>query len=249
MAPADPQALSYDPRIILKMRLVTHTLGPASPTTSDNHWSIFFIISEVEGGKDSVRANMTAPDYEKRTGQLQWENHNYVISNSAVQYWDIPVTTPGLAVSHVVTLFLGMNRQEYDMAAGGSGCRWWCYTALLDLADWGYIGPSEPSRLLPYFGFQYHKTQPPKALTMPMGEFFPRVIPQPPIYRYGNPLQEFLPFALNGQTKWIPLSDWFTYRFGDSSDDDGVNNNNPEYLRNDRYNICFRQLTPFQYAN
>lgn len=125
MAPVHSQILAHDPRVIQKIRLVTHTLGPASPITSDNHWSIFFIISEVENEEDSVRVNMVNPDYDKLTGELQWENHNYVISNSAIRCWDIPVVTPGLAVAHVVSLFLGMNRHEYDMAGGGSGCRWW----------------------------------------------------------------------------------------------------------------------------
>lgn len=126
----DPRALAQDPRVIRKVRLVTHTLGIASPATSHNHWSIFFIISEQEQEEDSVRVNMTAPDYDKLTGDLQWGDHNYVLSNSTIQYWDIPVTSP-FTVAQVVSLLFGLNRHDYDMSGGGSGCRWWWYVPII----------------------------------------------------------------------------------------------------------------------
>ena len=122
----DFQTLAHDPRIILKVRLVTHTLGEASPTTSDNDWSIFLIISEKENEEDSVRVNMSAPDYEKLTGELQWGDHNYVISNSAVAYWDCSVVlTSEFTVASAVSLLFGLGRDDYEMSGGGSGCRWW----------------------------------------------------------------------------------------------------------------------------
>lgn len=114
------------------------------------------------------------------------------------------------------------------------------YTALLDLAEWGYIGSSTPENLLQCFTYQYHKTHPPKKLAMPMGTFFPRdILVQPQIYRFGNPLKNFLPFTLNDQTKWIPYDDWISYQ----------DHNNNNCFRSDRYNIFFRQLAPFRYAN
>ncbi|KAK2799003.1 hypothetical protein FQN50_008630 [Emmonsiellopsis sp. PD_5] len=39
MAPISPTAVQNDTRAVAQVRVIVHTLGPAGPTTSDNHWT------------------------------------------------------------------------------------------------------------------------------------------------------------------------------------------------------------------
>lgn len=57
MAPLDRTDAENDHRPVSHVRVVVHTLGPASPTTSDNHWSVYLILAN---GSGSVRVNIAA---------------------------------------------------------------------------------------------------------------------------------------------------------------------------------------------
>lgn len=66
--PLTPQAAVQDQRVVDLVRVVVHTLGPAGPTISDNHWSIYLLLAHGQG---SVRMNMRAdPGYVN--GILSW---------------------------------------------------------------------------------------------------------------------------------------------------------------------------------
>ena len=121
----DPTTAQADSRGISQIRVVVHTLGPAGPTISDNHWSIYLVLQNDEG---SVRINMRA-EYDDPTGILEWSKQDYVLTNSAVRHWDFPAAQ-GLKVEHIARLIYGLGRQRYDMSGGGSGCRWWVYVHL-----------------------------------------------------------------------------------------------------------------------
>ena len=53
-----PQSVLNDTRLVKTVRVVVHTTGPAGPTISDNHWSIYLLLHA--GG--SVRLNMAAEE-------------------------------------------------------------------------------------------------------------------------------------------------------------------------------------------
>ncbi|KAI9747283.1 MAG: hypothetical protein M4579_007493, partial [Chaenotheca gracillima] len=67
---------------------------------------------------------MTAREYGDPTGVLEWGTQQYVVSTSAVQYWDFPATAQ-ISVSDIVRVIYELGRDLYDMSGGGSGCRWW----------------------------------------------------------------------------------------------------------------------------
>lgn len=119
MPRVDPQVALQDDRQVQQFRVVVHTTG-AFGHVSENHWSIFYLISNMK----SVRSNMAVPEYGDPTGELQWETHDYILTNSAIRHWDF---TPAsyVRVCDIASLFYSLNRHRYDMAAGGSGCRWW----------------------------------------------------------------------------------------------------------------------------
>jgi hypothetical protein len=88
---------------------------------SDNQWSIFLLV----GADASVRINMEA-DRGYITGQLHTTNHQYALSNSALQHWDF-VVNDGVVVRQFTNLIVTNKRHLYNMAQGGSGCRYWMY--------------------------------------------------------------------------------------------------------------------------
>lgn len=115
-----PEAVLQDERTVQHVRVVVHTLGPAGPTISDNHWSIYLILAN---GQDSVRMNMRAdPGYVN--GVLSWTRQQYILTQSAIRHWDIPVAQ-GVQVRQIAGLIYQQGRQRYDMSGGGSGCRYW----------------------------------------------------------------------------------------------------------------------------
>ena len=73
-----PQVVLNDDRQVKKVRVVAQTMGSTSPKTSENHWSIFFLISDTW----SVRSNMATLEHGNPTGELQWESQNYTLTNS-----------------------------------------------------------------------------------------------------------------------------------------------------------------------
>ncbi len=115
-----PQAATQDQRVVNYVRLVVHTLGPAGPTISDNHWSIYLLFADGQG---SVRMNMRAdPGYVN--GNLEWTEQAYLLTQSAVRHWDFSVAQ-GVQVRHIAGLIYQLGRQRYNMSGGGSGCRYW----------------------------------------------------------------------------------------------------------------------------
>lgn len=113
------QFILNDTRLVKTVRVVVHTAGAAGPTISDNHWSIYLLLH----GGGSVRINMRAdPGYVN--GILEWKEHQYLLTSSAIRYWDYPV--PGnVRVCDIARLLYAAKRQQYDMSGGGSGCRYW----------------------------------------------------------------------------------------------------------------------------
>lgn len=117
-----PQELAQDTRRVTKFREVVHTLGPAGPTTSDNHWSLYLILEPNQG---SVRVNMRAePGY--IDGILDWTVQAYTETTSGIQYWDYTAKN-SVRVCDIVDMIYRNGRHLYDMSGGGSGCRWWQY--------------------------------------------------------------------------------------------------------------------------
>ena len=114
--------LRNDARRVSSVRVVVHTLGVwPNRMMSDNHWSIYLLLTDEDG---SVRINMTAELGDPK-GRLEWSpNLGYALSASAIQYWDYSLDS-GLTVAKVYNLIIGNRRDEYLMAGGGSGCRWW----------------------------------------------------------------------------------------------------------------------------
>ena len=112
---------SSDKRVVVGVRVVTHTLGAwPNGIMSDNHWSIFLILA---GATASVQANMTA-EGDDPTGKLIWSDRKYIDSKSSIKFWDYP-TVSGVTVKKIHELIYGYKRNYYDMSGGGSGCRWW----------------------------------------------------------------------------------------------------------------------------
>lgn len=120
MPPLDAAIIQQDQRSVTQVRVVVHTTGPAGPTTSDNHWSIYLILANNAG---SVRINMRA-EYDDPTGILEWTDHTYGLTSSAISHWDFPVG-PGIQVLHVSRTIYSLGRHKYEMSGGGSGCRYW----------------------------------------------------------------------------------------------------------------------------
>lgn len=117
MAPLTATQAREDTRVVEKIRVVVHT-GHALDQ-SDNHWSIYLLLQD-EG---SVRVNM-ATEYEEIEGRLEWSNLQYLLTNSALHYWDYPAVQP-IQVLHVARSIYDRNRHRYCFSGGGSGCRFW----------------------------------------------------------------------------------------------------------------------------
>lgn len=110
--------------IITRVRVVAHTMGPVAPGAqlSQNHWSIYLIHST-----GSVRLNMMLgnPNSTSSQGLLTITAYPYTtVSISAVNSWDF-VATSDLAVYYILQSIMEHRRQDYDMAEGGVGCRYW----------------------------------------------------------------------------------------------------------------------------
>jgi len=115
-----PASVESDIRQVERVRVVVHTLGPAGPTISDNHWSIYLLLGGNEG---SVRINMRAdPGY--IDGILEWTKQAYLLTNSAIRHWDFPKAKT-FRVCDVAEHIRDAGRFRYDMSGGGSGCRYW----------------------------------------------------------------------------------------------------------------------------
>ncbi|PLB48821.1 hypothetical protein P170DRAFT_425829 [Aspergillus steynii IBT 23096] len=168
MAPKlPPQTVQTDASPVVHVRLVVHTLGPASPNTSDNHWSIYLIHPN---GVSSTRINMRA-EFDDPHEILEWTKHDYIHTTSAIACWDIPVSA-GITVASIARLVYGLGRDRYTMSGGGSGCRWWVYTIVHDLARERYVNQDAPSQIWPHLLYLYHTQKERRQLHMIQGEFY-----------------------------------------------------------------------------
>ena len=114
------QTVAQDHRVVICIRIVVHTLGPAGPTMSDNHWSIYLLLANDQG---SIRMNMRA-NPEEVTGILSWSHQAYLLTTSALRHWDFPIFQ-SVQVRQVASALYQSGRHRYDMSGGGSGCRYW----------------------------------------------------------------------------------------------------------------------------
>ena len=116
----EPRTVAVDTRRVDKVRVVVHTTGPAGPTTSDNHWSIYLLLGDNQG---SVRINMRA-EAGFINGILEWTLQAYQLTNSAIRHWDMPIIGT-VRVCDIAQHIYNARRHQYDMSGGGSGCRYW----------------------------------------------------------------------------------------------------------------------------
>jgi hypothetical protein len=121
--PLDEKDVVNDTRVVDIVRVVVHTFGLISETSSQshNHWSIYLVLANNEG---SIRMNMRAKEAQYSNGVLKWSEQSYTMSNSAIRVWDFRCVA-GITVCHISRLVYQMGRQKYDMSVGGSGCRFW----------------------------------------------------------------------------------------------------------------------------
>ncbi|KAJ5586712.1 uncharacterized protein N7459_002477 [Penicillium hispanicum] len=162
MAPLlPPQTVQTDTTPVTHIRVVVHTLGAAGPNTSDNHWSIYLLHP---GGMSSTRTNMRA-EFGDPSGILEWTKHGYTQTTSAIMYWDFPVAAE-ITVSSITRLIYSLRRDKYMMSGGGSGCRWWVYTIVYDLAQRSYVHQEVPSEIWPNLLYLYHTHKERKQLHM-----------------------------------------------------------------------------------
>lgn len=101
-----------DPRSVSHIRVVVHA-GPATDE-SDNHWSLYLLLRA--GG--SVRVNMVT-NYGEIDGRLEWSYLEYLLTNSAIRYWDFPVRM-AIQVQHVADTIYRNSRHQYQF----SGCEY-----------------------------------------------------------------------------------------------------------------------------
>ncbi|KAF2787665.1 hypothetical protein K505DRAFT_287539 [Melanomma pulvis-pyrius CBS 109.77] len=157
-----------DHRAVTHVRVVVHTTGPLGPQSrqSHNHWSIYLLV----GNNESVRINMAAsPGY--ITGNLEITPYNYTLTNSAIQHWDYAIIN-GVVVTHIVRLIYEYRRHLYDMSGGGSGCRYWVYVVLNDIAGKGWLQDKDKvAELWSTLHYQYSLNSNPTHLAMVQGEF------------------------------------------------------------------------------
>lgn len=112
-----PSQVLADTRRVNYIRVVVH--AGAATDGFDNHWSIYLLLQS--GG--SVRVNMVT-DYGDINGRLEWTDLAYLLTTSAIQHWDFPVTM-AIEVRHVADIIYRNRRHQYQFSGGGSGCRFW----------------------------------------------------------------------------------------------------------------------------
>lgn len=117
MVNLNPNQVLADTRRVSCIRVVVH--AGAATDGSDNHWSLYLLLQH--GG--SVRVNMVT-DYGDIDGRLEWSDLAYLLTNSAIQHWDFPVTL-AIEVRHVADTIYRNSRHQYQFSGGGSGCRFW----------------------------------------------------------------------------------------------------------------------------
>ncbi|KAJ5330135.1 hypothetical protein N7452_010525 [Penicillium brevicompactum] len=165
--PLSPQVVQADTTLVTHVRVVVHTLGAAGPNTSDNHWSIYLLHPD---GISSTRINMKAV-FDNTTGILEWTRHGYTQTTSAVNHWDFPVAA-GVTVLFFARLLYHLRRDRYQMSGGGSGCRWWVYTVISDIAQQNYIHHGAHAEIWPHLHYLYHTVRERRPLRMVQGEFY-----------------------------------------------------------------------------
>ncbi|PLB49698.1 hypothetical protein P170DRAFT_475990 [Aspergillus steynii IBT 23096] len=132
-----------------------------------NHFSLFLVHA---GNETSTRCTVRA-DRDTETSTVEWSNHNYTLSHSAIVWWDIPVQR-ACTVSDIGHMVYDNGRFQYEMP-GGRGRRWWTYTILQDMVECGFIGRYEVKSLYMNFGYFYNQNgQRDREMPMVEGTFY-----------------------------------------------------------------------------
>lgn len=105
--------------IVVKIRIVAHTMGMAGWDKSRNHWSIYLILA---GEATSVRLNMSLESGGADNGTFSATPYHYVLSSTCLRYFDYS-TCNGLSVGQCLNLIYDNHRQNYQMTESGNGCR------------------------------------------------------------------------------------------------------------------------------
>ena len=113
--------MSANDQIVVKIRVVVHTMGLAGWDKSRNHWSIHLIL---QGEVSSVRLNMSLANGRDEDGTFSATTHSYVLSDSRLTSFDYG-TCAGLTVGHCLQLIHAKGRIRYRMTGSGNGCRFW----------------------------------------------------------------------------------------------------------------------------
>ncbi|KAJ5712965.1 uncharacterized protein N7483_010146 [Penicillium malachiteum] len=159
------QALA-DIRRVNYIRVVVH--AGAAIDGSDNHWSIYLLLQS--GG--SVRVNMVT-DYGDINGRLEWTDLAYLLTTSAIQHWDFPVTM-AIEVRHVADTIYRNRRHQYQFSGGGSGCRFWVRTIMYDLEspDRNYTAVGTSNELWQPLQYLYRRGKDPSRINWVEGTFY-----------------------------------------------------------------------------
>jgi hypothetical protein len=121
-------AVKQNSSAITEVKVVAQTTGAISSQTSENHWTIFLVLSSSV----CIRINMRAKSYDDPTGVLAWSRLPYIRSNSELRSWRYtPIQS--IKVRDVAKLIYEYRRDKYEMSGGGSGCRYWVYVAHIGL--------------------------------------------------------------------------------------------------------------------
>ncbi|KFY31119.1 hypothetical protein V493_01381 [Pseudogymnoascus sp. VKM F-4281 (FW-2241)] len=131
---------------VVTFRVVVHTAGNASFTKdgrSANHWSIFLILAGRSAA--SVRLNMSNVDGLDEFGTFGVTDHDYLLSNSQLAYFDYPMV-PSKRVRDFCDLIVREGRNMYRMSDLGNGCRYWVWYLFNDFLAYNYFDIASPNR-------------------------------------------------------------------------------------------------------
>jgi hypothetical protein len=106
--------------------------GEVDPT---NHWTVYLQIEE----SSSVRLEVI-PTGVGSAGVIVLENKTYAATINHTHMETINVTMgTAVTVSSILNVIIEKNRDKYNFAPVGEGCRFWTYTFATDLANAGVI--------------------------------------------------------------------------------------------------------------
>ncbi len=108
------------------IRVVVHNTGTWEGTPhSNNHVSVYLILDRQPPDDEiSIHVDMRTDDDDTR-GQLQWNNCEFLLSNSAIRSWDFPLTGPMKVYDLYNWIRYQWGYYRYNFSSGGSGCHYW----------------------------------------------------------------------------------------------------------------------------